>query len=166
MATNVSKLYQLLNADATLVGTLGPNGYSGILQGGLWDRPLKREGAARTEAAFYGESVAAMQVRPSAVILDGGDVPHSQRLAVPQAYVQYIYIYFYAPPTSTGKTKMAEAQKRILVLLDNLWFATDDGTMAEVRYINRRGVIESEGFPGVLEDYCRYQIVSRYSNAI
>lgn len=166
METNVAKLYHLLAADTALVGTLGPNGYSGILQGGLWDRPLKREGAARTEAAFYGESVAAMQVRPSGVILDGGDLPHNQRLSIPQAYVQYIYVYFYAPPTSTGKTKMAEAQRRIMVLLDDTWFKTDDGPMAEVRYINRRGIVESEGFPGALEDYCRYQIVSRYSNAI
>lgn len=161
MATNLDKLYNQLAADATLLGTLGVNGYAGLLQGGLYTRPLKETGPAATATAFYPGGV-----RCSAVLVDFGDVPHPQRDAVPHAYVQFVYVYFYAPATASGKADLDDARHRVFVLLDDWWFHTDDGPWAEVKFLNRRGVVESEAFPGAVEDYCRYQITSRYTNAV
>lgn len=160
MASNVELIYNHLAVDVTLVGVLGVNGYSGILQGGIWTRPLKREGAGKTTEAFYVSDKGRM-LRPAAVIVDRGEAEHAQRDAIPTAYESFPLIYFYAPATATGKTAIRLASKRVFDLLDDWSFATENGPIAFVRYVDRVGILDSEEFIGTVYDYCRYQIVSR-----
>lgn len=165
MASNIDIIYDALIADPILVGTLGVNGYSGILQGGVWTRPLKREGAGQTAEAFYTSEKGRM-LRPAAVLLDRGDVEHSQRDAIPTAYDAFPLIYFYAPATATGKTAIRLARKRVFDLLDDWTFVTEYGPIAFVRYVDRVGILDSEEFVGTVYDYCRYQITSRVVSRI
>lgn len=165
MASLVEIIHDRLAADATLVGVLGVNGYSGILQGGVWTRPLKREGAGKTPEAFYVSEKGRM-LRPAAVIVDRGEVEHPQRDAIPTAYDSFPLIYFYAPATATGKTAIRLASKRVFDLLDDWTFATENGPIAFVTYVDRVGILDSEEFIGTVYDYCRYRITSRVTNKV
>ncbi len=118
MANPIVNVINRLKTDATLVGTLGPTGYSGILQGGVWDRPLRRDpGPGQTVDAFYEAGVRGRMIRPSIVVVDRGDAPHPQEEAIYTAYRQDCYVYFYAPATTSGKNSIYAAQGRVKQLL-------------------------------------------------
>lgn len=161
--SNIEIVRTMLMNDAPLVGTLGANGYSGILQGGVWTRALKREPPGNTPEAFYASDKGKM-IRPAAVLLDRGDTPHPQRAAVPSAYVQSLPIYLYAPATATGKQAMTDARRRIFEILSDVWITTTDGWRGQVLYMDRIGVTDSEEFPEAVYDLLRYRLVSRISS--
>lgn len=164
MPSIIDTIWTRLSSDSQLVGSYDPNsGYSGYLQGGIWTRPLKREGAGETPEAF--STAAGRQLRVAAVIVDAGETLHSQESAIPTAYTLFLNIWFYAPATATGKDRMRNAQRRVHELLDDWTFQTDAGPIAFVSYLSRRGILDSESFPGVVDDYCRYQIITRMSGA-
>jgi hypothetical protein len=165
MASNVELLYTYLFADATLVGTHGVSGYSGILRGGLWKRPLKQNGFGATPEAFTNGSKGDI-LMPAAVILDLGDGEHPQQREIPTAYTALPLIYFYAPATDSGKTAIRNAQERVYDLLKDYVFVTENGPLAFVRYVDRVGILDSEEFIGCVFDYCRYEITSRKRSAI
>lgn len=170
--SNIDALRDRLLADATLVGTLGLNGYSGILNGGVWTRPLRREPPGATEDAFYTTAMGGKAIRNGVcVIVDRGDREHRQFKAIPGAYVAERSIFIYAGATTTGKEVIAAARKRIYELLDHRasdgWtFVTDDGPIAFVEYAERVGVQNSEEFPEAVFDYCRYRITSRMAELV
>ena len=172
MGSLIEELAARLTADATLVGTLGGNGYSGILNGGVWTRPLRREAPGATLEAFYDASFGGKVMRDGvATIVDRGDVPHAQRRAIPSAYESYPTIYLYAGATSTGKATIIAARKRIFELLDHHasdgWtFVTDDGPLAFVEYVDRIGIQNSEEFPEAVFDQCRYRVTSRVASLV
>lgn len=172
MASMVDELQARLVADATLVGTLGINGYSGLLNGGVWTRPLRREPPAATEEAFYTASTGGKAMRNGVcVIVDRGDQPHRQESAVPGAYTAVPYVYLYAGATAAGKAAIIAARKRIYVLLDHDasdgWtFETDEGPIAFVEYVDRIGIQNSEEFPEAVFDYCRYRVTSRHASLV
>lgn len=166
MAANVTIIRDMLAADTTLLGTLETDGYTGILRGGVWTRRLKREPPGHTPQAFNGTDEAAKLIRPAAVILDRGDAPHRQRPAIPSAYQQTIPVYVYAPATATGKEEIAAARYRIWELLDKFVFATENGPMAFVEYVDRVGILDVEEFPEAVCDTMRYRVVSRIANEV
>jgi hypothetical protein len=166
MASNIDIIATMLTADATLVGALGVDGYVGILRGGVWTRRLKRMSPGNTPHAFNGKSEAAQLIRPAAVLIDRGDVPHRQRPAIPSAYVQTIPIYLYAPATATGKEAIKDARYRIWELLDKYTFVTENGPVAFVEYQERLGILDSEEFPEAVYDTVRYRVTSRLANEV
>lgn len=165
MTSNVDLIYQRLATDVVLLGSLGPAGYSGILQGGIYTRPLKAQGRGETLEAFYTTDKGRL-LRPSAVIIDRGDSPHPQRDAVPTAYDSFPLIYFYAPAHDTGKTAIRNARERVFDLLHDWTFITENGPLAFVEYVDRVGLLDSEEFIGAVFDYCRYRVTSRLRNAV
>lgn len=166
MATTVEKIEERLLADSTLLGVLGLDGYAGILQGGLYTRPLKAEGRGSTPTAFYTSAEKGRLVRPSAVIVDRGDVPHPQQFAVPTAINEFPLIYFYAPAHDSGKAAINDARERVFDLLNEWSFVTENGPVAFVKYVDRVGILDSEEFIGAVFDYCRYQVTTRLRNAV
>lgn len=167
MAANNVEVANKLAADATLVGVLGVNGYSGILQGGVWTRHIKRAGAGKTSEAFYLSDKGRL-VRPCAVIPDGDDNDHPQADAIPAAYEQFVQITLYAPATASGKAAIHAARRRINALIDfklSQWrFTTDDGTLASLDYVGRQSVRDSEEFLGACYSVLRYNLRSRYAD--
>lgn len=163
MPSNIEIIHAFLVADPVLVGTYNPSsGYSGHLKGGIWTRPIKREGAGATPEAF--SSAHGRPIRTCAALVDSGENAHSQSRLIPTSYLQTIDIWFYTMPTATGKEELRQAQRRIALLLDGWTFDTDDGYVGFVRYISRRGMLDSESFIGAVDDYCRYEVVSRRSD--
>ncbi len=161
--SNVEIVRSLLVSDPVLVGTVGPDGYSGMLQGGVWTRALKREPPGNTPEAFYDSDKGKM-IRPSAVVLDRGDYIHPQRMAIPSAYQQIIPIYLYAPATATGKQAITDARRRIFSLLNSTWIITADGMHGVLSYEDRIGVMDSEEFPEAVYDTMRFMLVSRMTS--
>jgi hypothetical protein len=168
MAANNIEIANRLAADLVLVGSLGVNGYSGILRGGIWTRFLRRAGAGRTPEAFY-LSDKGLLVRPAAVILDDDENDHPQESSIPTAYNQLVNIHLYVPSTASGKEAAHAARRRIFALLDferSLWrFTTDDGTLASLKYIDRTGLRDSEEFTATKFTILRYQLRSRHADA-
>lgn len=161
-------IYDYLKADALLVGTqaVPPDGaFSGILTGGVWDRPLKRSAPSlptpgSTPAAF-GDELEGGRIRYVATMVDRGDRDHFQEPAIPTAFVMTIQVHFYAPAHATGKQKILDAEQRTHELLHRHRFLTDDNVYATTFYRSRFGIVDSEEFRGAVTDYCRYEIVSR-----
>lgn len=168
MATNLAIIYGRLAGDATLLGSLGGAGYSGILQGGIWDKPLKREPPGETIHAFAPDK--GRTPRPAAVIQDDGDRPHAARDAIYGAYNQFVSISLYAQRSATGKTKIHQARNRIRTLLDHIesgWmFTTEEGPVAFMEYAGRTGVRDSENVIGAVLDVVQFRITSRTGNLI
>ena len=153
-------------ATKPLVGPYtGGNGYTGYLQGGIYDKPLRREKPAATPDAFW-QSAHGQALRPSAVIRDRGDVQHPQEAWVPGAFDQMVLVYFYAQGVATGKQAIHDAARRARELLDQWRFTTEFGTVAFVKYIDRLGLQDSEEFIGGIFDYCRFRITTRYGNEV
>lgn len=160
--SNIEIIKSILVADLQLVGTIGTSGYSGILQGGVWTRALKRDPPGNTPEAFYDSDKGRM-IRTSAVILDRGDAPHRQRMAIPTSYEQTIPIYLYASATASGKNDMISARRRIHELLNNIWITTETNQRGYISYVERVGVTDSEEFPEAVYDLLRYRLTSRVS---
>lgn len=156
-------IYERLKNDATLTGSLSGGQYTGILKGGVWDRPIKREGPAATTEAFY-QSINGANLRPCAVVLDGGQTPHFQEESIPHAYNSMPLITLFATASRSGKTALDSAASRIYVLLHNWSFVTNEGPVAFVRFADRTGVRDSEEFIGGISCAIRYQVTSRYQS--
>lgn len=154
-------IYDYLRTDPVLVGTLAAGQYTGILTGGIWDRPLKREGASHTPEAFYQSEIGKMN-RPAGVILDGGMSPHRQVEAIPHAYWSFPRVILYAPASRNGKIAIESAFGRIYDLLHEWWVQTDELSYADVRFADRTGIIDNEEFIGAVSATVRFQVTSRY----
>jgi hypothetical protein len=174
MTTNLDLIKDRLIADATLLGSLdvtGGNHYSGIAKGGVWTRKLKRLSPGATPQAFADTTDdQTLIIRPSIVLLDRGDKPHRQRAAIPGAYNQSVWIYFYGPATQAGKDAIASMRQRVYELIDHDasgWtFQTAGGPVAFVQLVDRNGTHDSETFKEAVEDFQRYQVTSRYANLV
>lgn len=154
-------VYNRLRLDSTLVGTLSGGQYSGILKGGVWNRPLKREGAAATPEAFF-QSINGKGIRPAAVVVDGGMTPHRQREAIAHAYNSFPRVFLYAHAGAGGKSAIESAVSRIYDLLHDYRFVTDEGPYASLLFADRTPVLDSEEFIGAKSTVMRFQVTSRY----
>jgi hypothetical protein len=157
----IATIYDRLRLDPVLTGTLTAGQYTGILKGGVWTRPLKREGAAATPEAFYDAAQGKMN-RPAAVVVDGGMAVHRQIEAIPHAYVSLPRIVLYAPAGQGGKNAMNTAFSRIYDLLHNYRFLTEENTYASLVFADRTTLLDSEEFIGALSSIMRFQVTSRY----
>ena len=172
MTSLIGHIKARLESDATLYGTLGPNGYSGLAVGGIWDKPLRREPPGATVDAFYTNNIGAKAIRNGVIVLvDSGDIPHVQRFDIPSAYTSVVSVFIYASATQTGKNAIEACRKRIWELLDhegsNGWtFITDDGPIAFVDYFDRLGVQNSEDFPEAVFDLCHFRVTTRRANLV
>jgi hypothetical protein len=123
-----------------------------ILTGGVWTRPLKREGPGATPEAFAPTG----QVRPAAVVRDGtetadGSGPDTAFLGFPQ-------VFLYAPATASGRLAIDAAVTRIVELLHG---ATVDGageTGAGLRITSRLGIDDDPVMAGTVMDLIRLQV--------
>lgn len=170
MSNVYASIFTYLLNDTVLVGVqqFPPNGsYSGILTGGLWNRPLKRPGpngvvtAGSTPAAFGNTAPEAGRIRYAASIVDRGDIRHFQDQSIPSAIQEAVAIYFYAPAHESGKQAIRNAVDRVYSLLRDYRFLTDAGVYARVFFDTRYGIVDSEEFLGAVVDYCTYTIVTR-----
>ena len=168
-------LYDYLALDPLLVGTqsLPPSGpFSGVLTGGLWRRPIKRPAdpaapsAGSTPAAFGDNGLEVGRLRYVATMLDEGERPHIQELAIPTAAVIEFWLTFYAPAHDAGKQAIFNAQERVYDLLRDYRFTTDHGPLARVYYLGNNGITDSEEFIGGVTDYCRYSVIYRKREAL
>jgi hypothetical protein len=167
-------IFDYLASDPILVGTqatppLGP--FSGLLTGGLWNRPLKRANPneaipspGSTPAAF-GDASEVGRIRYAASLVDHGDFPHIQELDIPTAFRMNIAIHIYAQAHESGKAQIRLIEERLFDLLHGYRFVTDNGPYARVFFTSRFGIVDSEEFVGAVTDYCRYDIVSRRREA-
>lgn len=166
MASIVETIATRLRTDASLVGALSSGSYAGLLKGGVWTRPLKREAPGDTPEAFRDVPGLGKVIKPSAVVLDRGDAPHPQRPWIPSAFEQTVPVYLYAPATAGGKEAIALARVRIWELLDKYRFTTDNGPVAFVAYVSRVGIFDSEEFPEAVYDTLTYRVTSRIANEV
>lgn len=166
-------LFTYLKTDAALVGsqTTPPDGvFSGILTGGLWNRPLKRSipggvpTPGSTPAAFGGE-LEGGRIRYAASLVDRGTRDHRQEPWIPTAFDGSLLIYFYAPAHDRGKLAIHQAQERVYDLLHGYRFLTEQGVYARTFFRGTFGVSDSEEYIGAVTDYCFYDIVSRHRSA-
>jgi hypothetical protein len=159
-----SIVYARLKNDPTLVGTISGGGqYTGILRGGIWDRPLKREGAARTPEAFYVTEFGKLN-RTAGVVLDGGRNPHRQVESIPHASWSFPRVVLYAQATAGGKAAIEQAFSRIYDLLHH-WrtpIPETPNTTVVFEFADSTPVLDSEEFIGAVSTVVRYQATYRY----
>jgi hypothetical protein len=162
--TVVETIAQRLRSDATLVGTLSGESYTGILKGGVWTRRLKREPPGDTPAAFY-QSDKGRMIKPSAVVLDGGERRHEAEGAIHGAYRQTVRIFLYAPATASGKQAIHDAADIIWSLVSFLpsgWaIPLPNGNSGFASLLSRTGIAESEQFSEAVFDVLSFEIVGR-----
>lgn len=170
MAENLELVAAYLRTDAELLGTFDApsNSYTGLARGGIWTKKLKREGAKDTAIAFTTLQDGAKMIKPAIVLMDRGDNEHRQSDAIPTAYNQYIWVYYYAPAFDSGKEAIKLMRRRVYELLDftmSGWrFETEDGPLARLKLLDRRGRMDSETFKEAVEDYQRFELTSRYAD--
>ena len=150
MATTVSQIASRLSA-------LVPN----PLTGGVYTRDIKRTGDGRTPDAFAPTEP--WQQRPAAVVVDGTD--ERDPLGPDTSNHSFPWVYFYAPPTESGKATIANAFTEAYALLHNWHFATDNGTGAEVKVISRLAVLDDPGDANRKMGGMRLQVTSLWRNA-
>jgi hypothetical protein len=166
MTQAVDTIASRLRNDPTLTGTLSGESYTGILKGGVWTRRLKREPPGETPEAFYVSSRGKI-IKPSAVVLDGGEQRHQAVTAIHGAYRQIIRIYLYATATQSGKDAIENAFERIYELLDfsaSGWTlgltATSTGFLV---FQGRTGLAESEQFSEAVFDILAFDLIARHT---
>lgn len=167
MASNIETILARLVADSTLLGAPAAEGYAGLAKGGIWDRKIKRNGPGNTPQAFWTADQGRM-IRPCISIRDMGEVLHRQESAIPSAYNQFVWIYYYAPALASGKEAIRDMRRRVYELIDFTYsgwtFASEDGPVVFPRLLDRRGTHDSETFPEAVEDYQRFELTSRYAH--
>ena len=107
----------------------GDGTFSGLLPGGVYDRPLKREGDGETPNAFA--PTFPYQPRPAAVVVDGSD--ETDAFGPDGSFMSFPWVYFYAAPTQSGKDTIANAWDVAFSALHNYRFATGNGTGAQIK---------------------------------
>ena len=127
--TIVTRILNRLTSDGSLTS---------LLAGGVYTRPLKREGDGATPTAFA--PTFPYQPRAAAVVVDGTD--EQTAFGPDGAFVSFPWVYLYAEPHENGKATIANAWDQIFGLLDGWHFATGNGTDCEVRVIGRLGVMD------------------------
>jgi hypothetical protein len=127
--TTVTRILGRLTSDGTLTGTLLP--------GGIYNRPLKREGPGSTDGAWDALDG---RIKGAAVVVDGTD--EQTAFGPDGSFVSFPWVYIYAEPHENGKTRIANAWDQIFGLLHKWHFATGNGTDAEVQVIGRLGVMD------------------------
>lgn len=133
-------------------------GLNTLLPGGIWTRPIKREGNGATPTAFDADG----DPLPAAVVVDGTD---QQTPFGPDAsFMSFPQIYIYAQPHDTGKATIAEAWDQMYGLLHKWRFATGNGTDAEVQVIGRLGVMDDEPGSDRILGGMRLQVTGLWRN--
>ena len=138
-----AQIASLLAGDAQLAA---------ILPGGVWTRPLKREGPGATPEAF----AATGQVRPAAVVRDGGETADGS--GPDTAYLGFPQIFLYAPATANGRAAVESAVARIVELVHGASVAGAGQTGAGLRIASRLGVDDDPALAGAVVDVVRIQV--------
>lgn len=143
--TTVTQILGRLTADASLNSTL---------PGGIYDRPIKREGMGATPTAFA--AAPPYQPRAAAVVTDGTD--NADPLGPNGSYSAFPWVYLYAEPHQSGKNTIATAWDQMHSLLHNWRFATGNNTDALVTVIGRLGVMDDPEVPDRVLGGMRLQV--------
>jgi hypothetical protein len=146
-------IYDRLSADP---------GLSAVATGGVWKRPLVRPAPAgrpanpgQTAGAFDAD----LRVKPSVVLADEGE--GEDPTGPDTASAGFPLVWFYAPPTETGKATIASMWGVAEGLLHGWHFAagTGGGTGAVTRVVGRLGTRDApDDFPAVV-DFMRLHLV-------
>lgn len=143
--TIVTSILNRLTGDASLTATL---------TGGIYDRPIKREGDGSTPDAFA--DTRPYQPRPAAVVTDGTD--GADLLGPNGSYQSFPWVYLYAPPHQSGKNTIADAWDQMHSLLHNWRLPTANNTDALVTVIGRLGVMDDPEMPDRVLGGMRLQV--------
>lgn len=130
-----------------------------IAVGGVYSRPISRQGPGATPLAF----VATQPYLPrcSIVVTDGGDAADLN--AGRQAFFSYPTLFFYASATELGRADLANAYAAARDLLVGWRFALPNGTGAAIeRIAGRVGVRDAPDVEGAVIDTMRLQVVGLY----
>lgn len=148
----VDQIANRLSADEALTA---------VATGGVWKRPLKREGPGATAAAFF--PAPPYQPRPCVVVMDGGEA--ADGLGPRQAFNGYPTLYLYAPATDNGWTDIANLYDRARTVLVGWRFPLPNGTGAVVeRVAGRVGARDAPELEGALIDTMRLQVNGLWLN--
>src|SRR5690349_3649648 len=119
-----------------ILNRISSGSLSTLLPGGIYTRPIKREGNGKTLTAFDADG----DPLPAAVVMDGTD--EQAAFGPDGSFQSFPWIYLYAQPHDTGKATIAEAWDQLFSLLHGWHFATGNGTDCEVRVIGRLAVMD------------------------
>lgn len=165
MAHLIDQIHARLSTDPILVGTVTGVGmndpYTGILSGGFYRQPLKRESPGATPHAFSGVTGAP---RPAGIVRESATAPVSGRFSILGTYRAYFHINLFAPSVQSGKEAIHNAEARIRTLLDGWITPTDSGYMAFFTWEDQTGILDNEEILGAIFNSVRYAAVSRWSN--
>lgn len=138
---------------------LADNNLTAIVVGGIYNRPLSREGPGATPQAFV--PTAPYLPRPSIVVSDGGD--SADQSSSRQAFFSFPTLYFYASKTEIGRGDLAAAYARARDILVGWRFGLPNGTGAQIeRMAGRVGVRDAPDIEGAVLDTMRLQVVGLY----
>ena len=120
--TPQTRLIDRLTLDSSLVAHL---------TGGIWNRPISRDGRGGTPGAFGDGG----HVRPCAVVLDIDETETA--FGPPQSFDGFTTIFLYAPRNQTGKDQIAIAWDMIRSRLHDWNLPMPNGTGARVKAAGR-----------------------------
>lgn len=152
MASIRHQLIAILAADAA---------FAALATGGVWDRDLKRNTgtvAAPTPRSTPGafDPAPPFAVRPSVVVMDGGENPSPG--GVRGTFASFPRLVYYAPPTAAGEASIGAMARRARVVLDGRSVPIDGGGSAIVDVLpDRRGIVEEPDM-GAVSDWDRLAV--------
>jgi hypothetical protein len=128
-----------------------------LATGGIWDRPLARDGWRSTPDAYV--SGPSRQIRPAVVVTDNGD--SDDALGPASARMGFVQVWLHAMNTDPGRNALTALAAAIAARYpdDPVRIVGDIGLGgAEVTYADRLGLIEDPGDDKQLMDYLRLQV--------
>lgn len=139
----------------------GSAGVTTIATGGIWKRPIKREGPGATPEAFYPQPP--YQPMPAIYVSDGGDQPAVN--GVRSAFFGFPTLWFYAPAHDNGRAAISALWLAAYSALIGFNLALPNGTGATIeRVAGRVGIQDAPDLERAVMDTMRLQVTGLYVN--
>lgn len=135
--------------------------WTGILQGGLYDRPIRRETLAATPDAFW-TTERGQNIRASGYVRAPGRTRSEFGFG---AYTGTCRVYLFSTRSRDGRDRLEAACLRIRELIDG-WTFLDGGKRVFAEFAEFVEPYDSEEFVGAVATYCRIALVGRHGNEI
>jgi hypothetical protein len=159
MTITAEQIKSRLTGDGTLMG---------LVDGGVFTRPLRRAGPNRTLEAFEsttGNLLSTVVVLPRLAIRPG------EADTIPGLFVQRVEIHVFGQDNDPARVNIDQIHARIRTLLDQImsggWaFDMDYGTKAHMQWTESSGIIQSEEFPGSILEISAFQLRGRHAEGL
>lgn len=136
--------------------------WSGILQGGLYDRPIRRETQAATPDAFY-QTERGQNIRASGWVRAPSRSKHAFGFG---AYEGICRVYLFSTRSRDGRDRIEQGSIRIRELIEGWSFVSAEGRKVSTEYDDFVEPYDSEEFFASVATYCRIRIRGSYGNEI